>query len=171
MADETAPNGIARPKSRIPAAWLDEIERRLLAAEAPGKFVPELAQKFGRHKRKVWNYVRVVRERLVARAATRTPEADREIVRAMALESYELAKSGSKKFGPDIKGMVAATKVYAEITGVIGPRKVEITGANGGPIETTAKVVMLPALELENDERPGGGVEAEPGPADRVPVE
>ena len=36
MADETAPNGIARPKSRIPSAWLDEIERRKLKFDFPG---------------------------------------------------------------------------------------------------------------------------------------
>ncbi len=169
MADETAPNGIARPKSRIPSAWLDEIERRMLAAEAPGEFVPELAKKFGRHKRKVWNYVRIVRERLVARAATRTPEADREIVRAMALESYECAKSGSKKFGPDVKGMVAATKIYAEITGVIGPRKVELSGPAGGPIVTEAvvRVVELPELEPED----AGAVAPESGPTDTLPRE
>lgn len=52
-----------------------------------------------------------------------------------------------------------------------GTQRVELTGADGGPVATLAKVVMLPALELENDERAGGDLAAERGPADGVPVE
>lgn len=51
-------------------------------------------------------------------------------------------------------------------------QRMELTGADGGPVATMARVVMLPALELEgDDERSGGGVAAERGPSNRVPVE
>ncbi len=75
-------------------------------------------------------------------------------------------------------------KLPAEYRGV---QRLEHTGADGGPVATTsaAKVVMLPALELEalvteraNDEEgagdvggPGGDLATEPGTADRVPRE
>lgn len=52
-----------------------------------------------------------------------------------------------------------------------GTQRVELTGADGGPVATVAKVVLLPPLEVDDDERAGGGVAPEPGPPDGVPVE
>jgi len=147
-ASELAPRDIAR--TRIPPARLDEIERRLLAAEAAADFVPELATLWGKGKRTVWRYVAIVRARLAERAQSRAiaPEADAELVRALALETYRIARAGNEK-GPDTKGMSAAVRLLAEMTGNVGPRRVEISGPNGGPVQTHAAVVVLPELDAD----------------------
>lgn len=119
----------------IPPGRLDAIEKMILAAEAPADFVPALAKEWGRSQRQVWKYVKRVRERLAERARAVDPEADRETVRAMALETFRAAREGGED-GPDTKGMVAAAKLFGEITGAIGPKRVEITGKGGGAIET-----------------------------------
>lgn len=165
MADPSSPV-IAR--TRIEPARLDEIERRLLSAEAAADFVPVLAKEWGRSKRRVWDYVARVRKRLAERARSRaiSPEADAELVRALALETYRVARTGTDK-GPDTKGMAAAVKLLGEMTGAIGPRRVELSGPGGGPIHTHAAVVVLPELEPRAD----GALASEPGTAEPVPGE
>lgn len=160
-ASELAPRDIAR--TRIPPARLDEIERRLLAAEAAADFVPELATLWGKGKRTVWRYVAIVRARLAERAQSRAiaPEADAELVRALALETYRVARTGNEK-GSDTKGMAAAVRLLAEMTGNVGPRRVEISGPNGGPVQTHAAVVVLPELDAD------GAVAPKRWPADPV---
>lgn len=120
----------ARPKAaRIHGPWLDEIETRLLRAEAAADFVPHLARAWGRSKRRTWAYVAIVRKRLAARAAAAEvdPKADAEIVRGMALNAYRIAELGHPERGADAKGMVAATKLYAEITGALAPKRLDLT--------------------------------------------
>lgn len=121
-------------KSRIPAERLNVIERRLLKAEAPADFVPELAKEWGRSTRRVWDYVARVRKRLAERAKVHDPDADREVIRAMLLEAYRVARAGTER-GPDPKGMSQAARVLAEVTGVSAPRRVDITSA-GRPLQT-----------------------------------
>ena len=110
----------------IPEAWLSEIEARILRAEAPADFVDELGKKFGRHPRKVWGYVAKVRERLRERAKSHDPDADREQIRSLLLRAYRTAEAGTEK-GPDAKGMVAAAKALADVTGATAAQKVDIT--------------------------------------------
>lgn len=138
----------------IPPGRLDAIEKRILTAEAPADFVPALAKEWGRSQRQVWKYVKRVRERLAERARAVDPEADRETVRAMALETYRTARQGGED-GPDTRGMVAAAKLFGEITGALGPKRLEVSGPEGKPIETnvTTHIVMLPPLG-EGDEPP-----------------
>ena len=141
MADSTSPAVIARTHPRIagiPPERLDEIERRILHAEAPADFVPELAKQWGRSKRRVWDYVRRVRARLAERAKSADPEADRETVRAMALHAYRTAEAGHPSKGPDAKGMVAAAKLFGDITGTLAPKKIDLT--SGG----SAVQIFLP---------------------------
>lgn len=128
-----APLGAIARTRPIPSAWLDEIERRILRAEAPADFVHELAAKWGRHVRNVWRYVAKVRERLAERAKSHSPEADAELIRALLLNAYRTAEAGGEK-GPDAKGMVAAAKTLADVTGVSAPRKVDIT-SGGAPLQ------------------------------------
>ena len=98
-------------RKTIPAARLAEIERRLLTAEAPADFVPELAAQWGKSTRSLWDYVARVRKRLADRAAAAkvSPEADAEIVRSMLLQTYRDARTDC-----DRKTQVAAAYRYAE---------------------------------------------------------
>jgi len=126
-ADGAAQNGIARARRPIPRAWLDEIEARILRAEAPADFVPALAKQFARHPRKVWGYVAKVRARLAERAKAHDPAADAELIRALLLNAYRTAEAGTVDKGPDAKGMVAAAKTLADVTGCAAPKKVDLT--------------------------------------------
>ena len=122
-----------RTTKPIPKAWLDEIEQRMLRAEAPGDFVPELAKAYGRSKRRVWGYVAKVRAKLAERAKAQDPDADREMIRAMLLRAYRVAEVGTPERGADAKGMVAASKTLADVTGCTTPKRVDITTA-GKPL-------------------------------------
>ena len=131
---------------KIPAGRLAEVERRMLAAESPADFSRALSAEWGCSERTIRSYVVIVRRRLAERAHSRaiSPEADAELVRALALETYRIARAGNDK-GPDTKGMAAAVRLLAEMTGNVGPRRVEISGPNGGPVQTHAAVVVLPS--------------------------
>lgn len=151
-ADETSPAVIARAaKSRIPPERLDAVEARLLRAEAPADFVPLLAREWKRSKRRVWNYVAIVRKRLAERAAKAEvdPKADAEIVRGMALNAYRTAEIGHPERGPDAKGMVAATKLYAEITGALAPKRLDLTskGEKVGALSDDELAARIAELE------------------------
>ena len=108
-------------------------DRRMLRAEAPADFVPELAQRFGRHPRKVWDYVARVRARLAERAKAHDPEADREMIRAMLMRAYRTAEVGTPDRGADAKGMVAASKTLADVTGCTAPKRIDVT-TGGKPL-------------------------------------
>jgi hypothetical protein len=77
-----------------------------------------------------------VRARLAERAqASRiSPDADAEVIRGMLLEAYRVARAGNDR-GPDPKGMVAAAKALADVTGVTAPRKVDVT-TSGKPVSS-----------------------------------
>lgn len=115
-------------KKTIPPERLNEIERRILKAEAPADFVPDLAKEWKRSTRMVWTYVARVRARLAARAKAQDPEADREMIRQMLLHAYKVAEAGNER-GPDTRGMVAAAKVLGDLTGAAAPVKVDVTSA------------------------------------------
>lgn len=123
----------------IPAARLDEIERRLLSAEAPADFVPELCKAWGRSKRSVWGYVARVRRRLADRAAAArvSPEADAEIVRSMLLQTYRDARIDC-----DRKTQVAAAYRYAEVTGAKAAQRVDVT-SGGQPFAKLTDAELL----------------------------
>jgi hypothetical protein len=155
---DLASGGIApaRAKSRINPAWLDEVERRMLRGEAPADFVPELAATFKRHKRKVWNYVALVRKRLAERAKAHDPDADREMIRALLLNAYRTAEVGHPERGSDAKGMVSAAKTLAEVTGVAAPRKVDVT-SGGKPLQALSDDELRARIaELEAAVKPSG---------------
>ena len=111
-------------RKTIPRERLREIERRLLRAEAPADFVPELATLWEKSERTLWRYTERARARLAARAkaAQVSPEADAEIVRAMLLETYRDARGEG-----DRKTQVAAAYRYAEVTGAKAAQKIDVT--------------------------------------------
>lgn len=117
-------------KKSIPPERLNQIERRLLRAEAPAEIVCELSKAWEKSERSLWDYVARVRKRLAerAKAAQVSPEADAEIVRAMLLETYCDARADG-----DRKTQVAAAYRYAEVTGAKAPSKVDVT-SNGASV-------------------------------------
>lgn len=127
MTVKQSPGVIARANT-YPKAWLDEIERKILNAEAPADFVPEIATEWKRTRRQVWRYVAKVRARLVERAKAQDPDADREQIRAMLCKAFRTADTDR-----DAKGMVAAAKALADVTGITATKKLDVT-SNGETI-------------------------------------
>lgn len=119
-------------KRKIPPGNLHRVEKELLKARAPAKFVPKLAVEFGLSERQVWTYVSIARKRLAERLKDQYPEVDREIAKSMLLSAYRTAKRGTTRTTtagieinePDASTMVQAAKVYAEVTGAMAPQKV-----------------------------------------------
>jgi hypothetical protein len=139
VSDDSSEKVIARARRPIPKAWLDEIEARILRAEAPADFVPGLAKSYSRSQRVVWRYVARVRARLAERAKAHDPAADAELIRALLLNAYRTAEVGTPERGPDAKGMVAAAKTLADVTGCAAPKKVDLM-TDGKPIALTIYV-------------------------------
>jgi len=125
----------------------------MLRAEAPADFVPVLAKEWDRSVRRIWGYVARVRKRLAERSKGLDPEADRELIRALLLEAYRTARGGR-----DPKGMAQAARTLGEVAQVIGTRKVEITGKDGGPIALSdARGSLAAALASEASEPDSDG--------------
>lgn len=69
-------------------------------------------------------------------------------------------------FDAQVKAIDRVAKLMerrAKLLGLDLPTRTELTGKDGGPVATTARVVILPELE------PDDPVAPEPGPADAVP--
>ena len=133
---ETSADALARAGewTRTDPARLDEVERRLLEAQAPRRIEHDLAKAWGVTRRHVRRYLATVRKRLAKNAASRDPAVDAEIAREMLLDAYSTAKIGGEH-GPNPGAMVQAARVYAEITGALKPARVDIT-SGGKPIRT-----------------------------------
>lgn len=133
MADHERPQPSSRAR-KIPAGRLDEVEKLILQVESTSTIERDLSALWGISRRHVRRYVSIVRRRLGERAKSSTPEADAAQVREMLESAYRVASAGR-----DAKGMVAAARTLAEVTGVAAPRKVDIT-SGGQPVQ-----VYIPA--------------------------
>lgn len=151
----------------IPRARLDEVERRYLHGEDEREIQRVLAVEFHITRRQVRKYLALVKAKLAEHARAQDPEAARARIEGLLLNAYRRAEEGSAKFGPDARGMVAAAKNLGDLYGVFAPRRHELTGPDGAPIATVARVVLLPPLDA--DPRPADPVAAEPGAAGEVP--
>lgn len=171
MGDKAALSDTPRVRKTVPPARLRKIEARLLKAEAPAQIVAALSAEWGKSERTLWRYVAMARKRIASRLAEQDPTADAQIARSMLLEAYQTARTGGLN-GPDAKAMVAAAKVYAEVTGAAAPSKRELSGPGGAPLqhELVARVVVLPPLDGPAPAAtPGSVVEPERGPANGLP--
>jgi len=131
----------------IPRERLDEVERRILRAESSHDIERECSALWGTTRRNIRRYVAIVRRRLGDRVRDIAPEADGAQVRAMLEAAYRVANEDR-----DAKGMVAAARTLADVTGVAAPRKVDITTA-GKPLTALSDEELdarIAALEAAN---------------------
>lgn len=153
----------------IPRERLDEVERRYLRGEDEREIQRELAVQYKITRRQVRNYLELVKKKLAEQVKSVSPDEGRARVEGLLLNAYRLASIGSPKFGPDSRGMVAAAKHLGDLYGSFAPKKHELTGADGGPIATTARVVLLPALDADPDDGASDRVAAQHRAPDEVP--
>lgn len=176
-------------KQIIPRERLDFAEKLYLAGKPRQEISRRICKRYGVTARTARRYLARVEAKL---AVLPKPSAATVFhrVEAMLLRAYDRADkaikvvkwtegSGDSKtessrifHAPETGTMVTAAWRLAELHG-IAPQKIEHSGPDGGPVSvaTLSRVVMLPALELESDDRPGGDLAAEPGSADGVSIE
>ena len=141
------------PGAKIPRARLDEVRGRYLSGQPSLKIQSECAAKWGITQRQVRNYLKRVRAQL-AKHATDDLEAVRARSEQLLLETYELSRArqgytmaGTAYDDPDLKTMATCAYRLAELYGATGAKKLEVSGKDGGPIQTQSRVIVLPALE------------------------
>lgn len=117
-----------QPSSRarkIPPERLAEVERRILLVQSAPDIERELSREWQTTKRNIRRYIAIVRKRLGERVKDIVPEADAAQVRVMLESAFRVANEDR-----DAKGMVAAAKALADVTGLTAPKKVDVT-SNG----------------------------------------
>lgn len=134
----------------------DEVLRRLEYVERlylrgrTRRAIQDLASKrFGITHRAVRRYLARVGERLAALPKP-SPAAAKARAESLLLRAYLAAERGGEK-GPQAAAMVQAAARLAELDGVLAKHH-EVTGRDGGPVETVARarVIVLPELEPED---------------------
>lgn len=142
---------------KIPRGRLERVEELWLRCIPETKIAAKLAVEFGCTKRNVWRYIALVREKLKKTRSTRTPEEERERVEALLSEAEELARSSV-----DARAFVQCVRTRSELNSLLGPRRFEVSGPDGGPLQARAEIVVLPELDTTDS------VETKPGPADAL---
>lgn len=157
MSDDATPASPPDPppvlpprKKAIPLARLVEVERRLLLLEHPPDIERVLSKEWGIRRRQVRRYITLVRQRLAAAFKSIPAEQHAAKVASMLDEAFVVARS--KK---DPKGMVSAAKVYAEVTGVKAPQKVDVT-SGGQPLPDARALLAASLARLAAEPAPGG---------------
>lgn len=156
-----------RGHPKIPNGRLEKVEELYLNARTEREISDECAKLWKITPRQVRRYLLIVRTNL-AKLPRPTPEASRARAEEMLINAYRVAEIGSLKNGPDAKAMVQAARALGELDGLFGTKRFELSGPNGGPLQTQAQVVVMPPLEgvLNGTVSP---VATEPGPTDAVP--
>lgn len=120
----------------------------------------QLSRKWSVSQRAARRYLEIARKQLKAATAAVAEDA-RERAERQLQAAYDVAAEKS-----DAKAMVLAASRLGELAGVLGTQRVELTGKNGGAIETATivQVIELPPLEDETN-----AVATEPGTANAIP--
>ena len=138
---------------------IDHAERLYLAGRTPRTIQRTLTRTYGVTPQTARHYLARAKKRLASRPSNEiSPDAARARAESLLLEAAAMARA---KEDPKALAMIAHR--LAELDGAVGPRRVELSGPGGGPIQTHASVVVLPELE-----RPDGAVASEPGTTDPI---
>lgn len=146
---------IVKRGPKIPRGRLERVEELWLRCIPETKIAAKLALEFECSRRNVWRYIALVREKLKSTRSTRTPEEERERVESLLSEAEDLARKNE-----DARAFVQCVRTRSELNSLLGPRRFEVSGPDGGPLQTQAKIVVLPELDAADP------VDAQPRPAD-----
>lgn len=150
-------------RKKIPFARIDLVERLYLRGASTRTIELACAREYGVSARQARHYLYLVHKRVKERAETLQEDVPSIVARseALLLEASEIARS--KK---DASALVRVARTLAELRGALGPQRVELSGANGKPLqtETVSRIVYLPELEPDS-------VGTQPGPTNALPGE
>lgn len=110
------------------AARLMAVEERILQLQSSPQIVRAIMTEFGVCQATVNSDIVEIKTRLVAQTVSLDPLKDATQVRIMLEDSYRVARDNH-----DAKAMVQASRVFAEISGQIAAKKLDVTTA-GKPL-------------------------------------
>lgn len=151
---DTAPAPMQGPGVRIPRERLAKAYELYLAGQQRSSITSTLCKLYEVSARQARHYLKLALERF-PRAEPTSPEAARARAEAMLLEAAELARA--KK---DPKALATCAARLAELDGVLGPRRLELTGAGGVPL-VPGPVLFAPAMV--DDDAPAPAADPAPG--------
>ncbi len=146
---------------KIPRDRIARVEELWLASKSDRQIQRIMCDEFEVSMRQVRRYIVLVEAKMAALPGTK-PEATRVRVRNMLLETFRRARSRKRTVvvgagrdatieivpDPDLKTMATCSRHLAELDGAIGAKKIEVTGKDGGPIQSAvARVVAMPPMD------------------------
>lgn len=160
-ANESSPTAPASGRgSKIPRERIEHAMELWSTGRSGIWCQQQLRARWNVSTRQARRYLQIARERLKAATAAVAEDARARAERQLQA-AYDAAAEKS-----DAKAMVLAASRLGELAGVLGTQRVELTGKNGGAIETATivQVIELPPLEDETN-----AVATEPGTANAIP--
>lgn len=101
----------------------------------------QLSRRWSVSQRAARRYLEIARKRLREQAPAQDPEAARDEIRRKLEAAYEMAVEER-----DAKGMVTAAQRLGELAGVLGTRKVELSGGLNVNVDTASLAQRIAAL-------------------------
>ena len=140
---------------------IDHAERLYLAGRTPRTIQRTLTRTYGVNPSTARSYLARAKKRLGNRPANAiNPDAGRARAESLLLEAAAIARSKE-----DPKALAIIAHRLAELDGAIGPRRLELSGPGGGPIQTHHDVsprAILALLGDGSDPPPGDGPSGTP---------
>lgn len=146
--------------SKIPRERIDHAITLWTTGRSSTWCQQQLRERWGVTARAARRYLQIARERLRTAIAA-TAEDARERAERQLQAAFDCAAEKS-----NAKAMVLAASRLGELAGVLGTQRIEVSGKNGGPVQTAAlvQVIELPPLEDETN-----ALATESGTTDKVP--
>lgn len=138
---------------------IDLAERLYLAGRSPLSIQRTLARKFAITLRTARRYLARAKRRLSDRGEhAPNPDAGRARAEEMLLTAARFAREQQ-----DPKALALCAQRLAELDGALGPKRIEHSGPNGGPIPVAdARARVLALLARGDEPEPTGGEAGEP---------
>lgn len=135
---------------------IDHAERLYLAGRAPRSIQRALVKAYGVEPRTARRYLALAKTRITKRgSSTPNPDAGRARAEEMLLEAAKLARAKG-----DPKALALCAQRLAELDGALGPKRIEVSGPNKGPIPIYDARARILAIIARGDEPDGAGGEA-----------
>lgn len=138
---------------------IDHAERLYLAGRTPRSIQRTLVKAYGVEPRTARRYLAAAKSRITKRGSSApNPDAGRARAEEMLLTAARFAREQQ-----DPKALALCAQRLAELDGALGPKRIEHSGPNGGPIPVAdARARVLALLARGDEPEPTGGEAGEP---------
>lgn len=140
----------------IPLARIDHAERLYVAGKSSQSIQRTLAKAYEVSLRTARSYLARAKARITKRGENApNPDAGRARAESLLLEAAKFAREQQ-----DPKALALCAQRLAELDGALGPKRVEHSGPNGGPIPIADARARVLAILARGDEPESAGEEA-----------